>query len=33
MYKEYIWNITQPLKRMENAICGNMDRPRECHTE
>ena len=23
----------QPLKRMKNAICCNMDRPRDCHTE
>ena len=27
------WNITQPLKIMNNAICSNMNGPREYHTE
>ena len=27
------WNISQPLKIMNNAICSNMNGPRECHTE
>ena len=27
------WNITQPLKRMKNAICSNMDGPRDYHTK
>ena len=27
-------NITQPYKRKEkNAICRDMDGPRDCHTE
>ena len=26
-------NISQPLKIMNNAICSNMNGPRECHTE
>ena len=25
--------ITQPLQGMENAICRNMDGPRDCHNE
>ena len=27
------WNITQPLRRMNNAIFSNMDGPRQCHTD
>ena len=27
------WNTTQPLKEWNNAICGNIDVPRDCHTE
>ena len=27
------WNIIQPLKEWNNAICCNMDGPREYHTE
>ena len=26
------WNITQPLKEWNNAICKNMDEPRDYHT-
>ena len=26
-------SISQPLKIMNNAICSNMNGPRECHTE
>ena len=28
--RTHTWNITQPLKRMKNAICNNMDGLREC---
>ena len=27
------WNITQPQKEQSNAICGNTDGPRDCHTD
>jgi len=27
------WNITQPSKRMNNAICSNMDGSRDDHTK
>ena len=27
------WTMTQPLKRGNNAICSNMDGPRDCHIE
>ena len=27
------WNITQPQIRMNNAICSNMDGPRDYHTK
>ena len=27
------WNITQLLKRRNNAICSNMDEPEDDHTK
>ena len=27
------WSITQPLKEQNNAICHNMDGPRDSHTQ
>ena len=27
------WNITQPLKKWNIAICSNMDGPRDYHTK
>ena len=27
------WNITQSWKEQNNAICSNMDGPRDCHTK
>ena len=27
------WNITQPEKGTNNAICNSMDGPRDCHTK
>ena len=27
------WNITQPKKELNNAICSNMDGPRDDHTK
>ena len=32
--KKYIQcNTTQPLKKWNDSICSNMDRPRDCHAE
>ena len=27
------WNITQPLKKLNNAICSYMEEPRDYHTK
>ena len=27
------WNITQPLKKQNNATCSSMDGPRDYHTK
>ena len=33
LHRSIQWNITQPLKEWNNAICSNVDGARDCHTE
>ena len=33
MWYTYTMEFTQPKKEQNNAICSNMDGPRDCHTE